>query len=90
MPVQHAPTAAAADTDGMRLIPENPEFPEDVDEESPVEMEPEDEQREVVEHELDDLEVLRQRRALGADDADDGDAVEQTREVSLDDEDYRE
>ncbi|GAA4855235.1 hypothetical protein [Kitasatospora terrestris] len=74
----------------MRLNPENPEFPEDLDEESPAAMEPEDARREVVEHELDDLEVLSQHRALGADDADDGDAVEQVREVAVDDEDYRE
>ncbi|MCU7824007.1 hypothetical protein [Kitasatospora sp. DSM 101779] len=69
--------------------PENPEFPEDYDEESPAVMEAEDEEREVAERQGDELEQLRERRALGADQADDGDAVEQSMVVSLDEDDYR-
>ncbi|PBC78982.1 hypothetical protein BX265_3775 [Streptomyces sp. TLI_235] len=81
---------SATDTDAMRQNPENPEFPEDYDEESPAVMEAEDEEREVAERQGDELEQLRERRALGADEADDGDAVEQALVASLDDEDdYR-
>lgn len=76
----------------MRENPENPEFPEDYDEESPVVLEAEDEQREIANHEVDDYEVLRERRSMGAagaaGDADDGDAEEQSREITLDDDEY--
>ncbi|WP_354641302.1 hypothetical protein [Kitasatospora camelliae] len=73
----------------MPQNPENPEFPEDLDEESPALLEAEDEEREIAEHEIDSLEVLRERRAGGAAQADDGDAVEQTLVVQLDDDEYR-
>ena len=74
----------------MRQNPENPEFPEDYDEESPAVMEAEDEEREVAERQGDELEQLCEWRALGADEADDGDAVEQALVASVDDEDdYR-
>lgn len=73
----------------MRLNAENPEFPEDDDEQSPAVLEADDEQRPAVEAEVDDLEVLRRQRELGAGPADEGDAVEQVREVAVEDEDYR-
>ncbi|MFJ5230607.1 hypothetical protein ACIQBJ_12035 [Kitasatospora sp. NPDC088391] len=73
----------------MRLNAENPEIPED-DEQAPVLPEGADQERSAVEPELDDLEVLRQQRLLGAEPADEGDAVEQVREVAVDDdEDHR-
>jgi len=77
----------------MRQNPENPEFPEDFDdfaeEESPVVVETEDEDREIENHPGDDYEQLRQRRALGSDDSNDADAAEQTRVVELDEDEYR-
>ncbi|MFJ1704450.1 hypothetical protein [Kitasatospora sp. NPDC088346] len=73
----------------MPQNPESPEFPEDFDEESPVVVEADDEEREVADHLGDDLELLSERRALGAGDSDDGDAVEQVREVDLDEDEYR-
>ncbi|MFJ1752888.1 hypothetical protein [Kitasatospora sp. NPDC088134] len=73
----------------MRLNAENPEFPED-DEQAPAVIEGADQERSAVEPEVDDLEVLRQQRLLGAEPADEGDAVEQVREVAADDdEDHR-
>jgi hypothetical protein len=78
----------------MPQNPENPEFPEDYqDEQSPVVLEAEDDKREIANHEMDDYEVLRERRAMGAagaaGGADDGDAEEQSREVTLDEDEYR-
>ncbi|MFD8594707.1 hypothetical protein ACFV1L_06880 [Kitasatospora sp. NPDC059646] len=72
----------------MRLNAENPEYPEDDDEPIPT-LEGVEEEREAVEPEVDDLEVLRRQRELGAAPADEGDAVEQVREVATDDEDHR-
>ncbi|WP_100837571.1 hypothetical protein [Kitasatospora fiedleri] len=75
----------------MRVNAENPEYPEDEqDEQSPTVLEAADQDRAAAEPEVDDLEVLRQRRERGAEPADEGDAVEQVREVALEDEDYRE
>ncbi|BAJ29344.1 MULTISPECIES: hypothetical protein [Kitasatospora] len=74
----------------MRVNAENPEYPEDEDELSPAVLDAADQDRAAVEPEVDDLEVLRQRRDRGAEPADEGDAVEQVREVPLEDEDYRE
>ncbi|RAJ42333.1 hypothetical protein K353_02686 [Kitasatospora sp. SolWspMP-SS2h] len=75
----------------MRVNAENPEYPEDEqDEQSPTVLEAPDQDRAAAEPEVDDLEVLRQRRERGAEPADEGDAVEQVREVALEDEDYRE
>ncbi|OKJ16949.1 hypothetical protein [Kitasatospora sp. CB01950] len=73
----------------MRLNAENPEYPEDDDERTPTVVEGAEEDREAVEPEVDDLEVLRRQRALGAEPADEGDAVEQVREVTMGDEDHR-
>ncbi|MGW4382729.1 hypothetical protein [Kitasatospora sp. NPDC004531] len=73
----------------MRLNAENPEYPEDEDEPTPTVLEGIEEERPVVEPEVDDLEVLRRRRELGAEPADEGDAVEQVREVAMGDEDHR-
>ncbi|MEV4562071.1 hypothetical protein AB0K51_34565 [Kitasatospora sp. NPDC049285] len=73
----------------MRLNSEIPEYPEDADQQSPDVLEAADENREAVESEVDDLELLRRQRALGAQPADDGDAVEQVREVAAEEEDQR-
>ncbi|MFJ8437885.1 hypothetical protein [Kitasatospora griseola] len=73
----------------MRLNAENPEYPEDDDESTPTVLEGVEEEREAVEPEVDDLEVLRRQRELGAAPADEGDAVEQIREVEVGDEDHR-
>ncbi|RKE19854.1 hypothetical protein [Streptomyces sp. TLI_171] len=74
----------------MRLNAENPEFPEDDDEQSPAVLEAPDQDRSALEPDVDDLEVLRRQRELGAEPADEGDAVEQVREVGVEDEDHRE
>ncbi|MFF0293207.1 hypothetical protein ACFYS8_11125 [Kitasatospora sp. NPDC004615] len=73
----------------MRLNAENPEYPEDVDEPTPTVLDAGDAEREAVEPEVDDLEVLRRQRELGAAPAAEGDAVEQVREVAVGDEDHR-